>query len=666
MKRILARTLLAYSTEDLWSMLAGEFVLVFEDGNEIPTNRREALYSSYFWDFHRLYPTVPILSKHHVSYAFKNGYLVANTHIKLLQSIYWDVVDTIGFKTPADRDSLTKMVYEITNEVYVKVSERSEANVASIDISDFVGVAKHKPVFDLVNNTLPQRANVAAANEEILKILYGDPSLDNNNLAKAVRGGMVNARQILQCVGLIGYLPDVDGYIIPTPVMSNYTLGLRTMFNMSAESRSAAMSLYYSESPLQDAEYFARRLQLLCMSIERVHYTDCGSTDYVLWRVKPPVSNANERLYAGDLRRMIGKYYLDEATGLLNVIHDTDAFLNGTTVKLRSVLTCKHPDPHGVCAVCFGKMADNLNPSGNIGHVSAATVTKQTGQSILGTKHLVGNSSSEPIMLGDGARKYFKVGKNTSTYILNQEMFKAGNVKLVVSQEEAFGLTDIDVVERIEDINPTRVSEIEYVGFQHTVNGVVLPVTQVYISQNKRAAMFTLDFLKYLKIHKWEIDTRGNFVFDLQFWDMTKPIFILPEMVYSFSHHSHQVAEIIESRMKNISDRLKASSPAATLVELFDLVNSKLNVNIALLEIIIYATMVADGANNNFNLARNSPNASLGVAGQMIRNRSLGPGYAYENQAAMITDPRSFYIDHRPDSLFDVFICPEEVVQSYR
>lgn len=97
-----------------------------------------------------------------------------------------------------------------------------------------------------------------------------------------------------------------------------------------------------------------------------------------------------------------------------------------------------------------------------------------------------------------------------------------------------------------------------------------------------------------------------------------------------------------------------------------DLVNSKLNVNVACLAVIIYASMIADGSNDQYGLARNSPTASLGVADKTIWCRSLSPQLAYKKQHEVVIDPRSFYLLDRPDSVFDAFIDPKSVVERYK
>lgn len=675
LKCLSARKLLSFTTSQLWEMLTGSFYIRFDNGEEILTNHRETLYSSYFWDFHRKYPAAPLLPRHHVSHVLKGKDLTSKTHIELVGLVYWDIVDHYQFVTPEQRDHLTKMIFEVTNTLYVDLSHRAESSVVSIDILDFIQIIDHPVVKDAMARVDREanikdgdygRAAIEASYKTTLEVLDKSPDLDHNAVARATRGKMANANQVLQCVNPRGFLTDVDGVVIPVPVTRNYTTGMRTLYNGMVESRSAAKSLYFSESPLQDSEYFARRLQLQCMVVEKLHHGDCGSTTYFPWRVRPPVRNrAGKVIYPGDLQFMVGKLYFDPVTNELKTIGANDHHLHEQTIQLRSVLSCKHPDPHGVCSTCFGKLSENITPETNLGHACAATMTQQTSQSVLSTKHLDASSNSEPIILSEHGKRFFAISKNGNGYLIHRDM-KNQDIKMMVSQEEVYGLTDILLLNSIEDVNPSRISEIESVTFVYKDNCGVdfkLPLT---VSQNGRMAMLTPDFLDFLKTHRWEQDNKGNFIFKFDNWDFSKPVMLLPEMEYSFSYHSHQVAEIIESRMKEIGDRMRPESPFSTLVELFDLVNAKLNVNLALLEVILYANMVRHGENDDFGLARNSPYATLGVSDMTLRRRSMSAAYAYEKQLVYITDPLSFYKAGRPDSVFDTFIAPREVVEAYK
>lgn len=637
--------------------------LEFEDGEVIHTKGRKLIYSLFFWKLHKSYPGTPILSRHFVEYVLKGKTLSSNTHIDLLGIIAKDVFEIHNLNQPIEKEPVLALIYEITNDIHNEVSKLAERYSSSIDILDFIQVAEYPAIKSAIENTAPTTESISDTYGVVMNAIDKDKQLKDNSLVKAVRSKMVNANQVAQCIAVRGFLTEVDGTILPTPILSNYTRGLGSLYNLVAESRSAAKSYYFSESPLQDSEYFARRLQIFCTIVERIHYEDCGSTDYINWKINPPTYNDNGKMvYPGDLKFMIGKYYLNEQTGKLNIITHDDPALYNKVLKLRSVITCKHHDKHGVCEVCFGTLAKNVSRFSNIGHLCCATMTQQTSQSVLSTKHLDASSVSANIVLNNVSEKYFILNKSKNSYILKPELAKK-NVKIIINRDEAQGLTDIIAVDSVDNINPIRISSLTCIEISvETDKGIDGDL--LYINQENRKAVFTIDFLKYLKNFRWSTDSKNNFMFNLSDWDFSKPIFKLPEMEYSFAAHSSQIAKIIESNMQQIADRMKPDSPVYTLQELFNLVNTKLNVNIAALEVIIYATMIHN--NDNYDLARKYSTNMLGVANSIILNRSLGAAYAYEKQVETIINPKSFFKMNRPDSVFDIFIAPKEVVANYQ
>lgn len=643
-----------------------DLTLIFDDG-EVVTTGRKLVYSLFFWKLHELYTKTPLLKRHFVDSVLKGGLLTSNTHIDLLGNIAKDVFIYHELNTPEQKEPVWKLIYDITNTIYNDLSKIAEPSATSIDILDFIEIAKNDRVLTAIKNTKPHHESISKTYSEILNIIEKSDELKHNSLVKAVRSKMVNSNQVAQCVAIRGFLTEVDGTILPVPILSNFTRGLGSLYNLVAESRSAAKSYYFSEAPLKDSEYFARRLQIMCMTIERVHYVDCGSTEYMNWRINPPVKDESGKVvYPGDLKFMLGKYYLDEETNQLKTITHDDPALYGKVIKMRTVLNCTHPDPHGVCEVCFGELAKNISRFANIGHLCAATMTQQTSQSVLSTKHLDASSVSSNIILGKVLSKYFTVNSNKNAYILKKELSK-NKVLIYIDRDSVQGLTDILNIESIENVNPVRISYISEISISIN-DGKTLTGDTLFVNQENRKAMLTTDFLKFLKVKRWETDSKNNFIFDMTGWDYDKPIMKLPEMEYSFADHSKQIASVIEASMDKtvFNNRIKPDSPYFTLQELFNLVNTKLNVNISALEVIIYANMVR--GLNDFGLTRNQPkeNRILNVSDNVIKSRSLGAAYAYEKQGDVIKHPRSFQKGTKPDTVFDVFLCPHEVVSHYK
>ena len=658
-----ARELMNMDLDEITARSDKEITVEFEDGVVLKTTVRKVVYSWFFWKIHRTYTNLPLYSRHFVEHILSkdNGVLNSSTHIALLTIIAKDTIELYKLQEPGSKELLYTLIYEVTNTVYNELNKYTDSSVVTIDILDFLNLAYHPSVVEANNSLKPTPKNIEKIHKKVLSIINGaDPS---NNIVKAIRAKMVNANQVTQCLSLRGYLSEVDGKILSTPILSNFTMGLNKLHDFVAESRSAAKSLYFSEAPLEDAEYFARRLQLLTMYVERLATGDCGSTEYVPWLIRPPeYTENNELIYTGDLKFMKGKWYLDEKTNTLRAIEGNEKYLEGTIVKLRSPLTCKHPDKHAICSVCFGKLSENINKYANLGHICSATMTRQTSQSVLSNKHYQGSSVTTDITLSDELLRYFKVNKTKTSILLNPNTLKL-KPRLVVAKDSVLGLIDALSDDNIEDVNPVYISNISEIGLMVDINGSEVYETYDMLQSNRKC-MLSKELIIYIRDHRWTLNSNGNFIFDLINWNPEHELLIYPKKEYSFSDHSKQVAKIIETGVNNVIRRDNPESIIYTLKELFELVNSKLNVNLSLLEVIMYAITTPKDTDNN-DLARNYAEKKLGVSDRVIKGRSLSNLYAYQNQTNVIMTPAAFDPENRPDSVYDIFIQPRETLEAY-
>jgi len=654
MKTIKVRSLLFKTIEEL-NALPDKFDLIFEDGKEIIATRKKVILSSIFWKLIREYPDTPITYNMYIDSVLDDKPLTSNTHNKLIDNIYIDIINKYHLHTPKSKEHIWKLIYEVVSDYQNNLNTLSSEYVTSIDILDFIELVENDKIKSTVENTVDDYKSIEVCYNKVKDVIKNEEKIQNNPIVIAIKAGLVNINQVLQTIAVRGKVTEVDGTILPRAIMSNFTKGLTDIYEYAAESRSAAKSLYSSDSKLQDSEYVSRRLQQLCMVVENIDYIDCGSNTYLTWTIQGPTKDEKGNIvYAGDLKYMKGKYYLNELDGSLLELKETDTHLIGTTIKLRSSIYCKHPDPHKVCEVCYGSLAKNVSRFVNIGHFSVTTLTQQLTQSILSTKHLDYNSSGVTIILNEQTSRYFITNETKTSYKVKSS-FKDKNVKIVINKDEVSGIDEIKLCQDVSTLSPIRLSSIEYIEIVY--NDKDRDVRElIKLAQGNKKVIFSEEFIRYIKINKWKLDHRNNLNFDLSNWDFELPIFSLPEVEYSFSDHSVLIAKTIESSVKNIKERCTPGKAESTLKELFYLCNSKINVNLSLLEVIIYSLMV--NGLDQYALGRNRSKGELGVAKQCIHNRSLGTAYTYEDITKLILNPRSFFKLDRPDSVFDVFIDP--------
>ena len=334
--RIDARRLLTYSTQQLIENLEGDFILVFRDG-ELLVNERSTIYSSFVWDYFRRFPDAPLLKEHHATHLMAGKELTAGAHLKLINRVLWTVHDAYVDRVQDPRqlrDDLARMAYQVANQMYNYLTLLSERYVTSLDITDFTAVTTHPEIDQAMADMPYTEEGIAQTYALIERLINTAPELKNNALAVAIRTEVARKQQALQCVGPRGYLTDIDSKIFTAmPVSTGYVQGVRSMVESMFESRSAAKSLINATKPLQESEYFSRRQQLICMNVKHLHPGDCGSSEYVLWPVRGPRKKGEKKLRS-DLETLVGKKYLDEATGQLKIIRESDYHLIGQTLKV--------------------------------------------------------------------------------------------------------------------------------------------------------------------------------------------------------------------------------------------------------------------------------------------------------------------------------------------
>lgn len=648
--RINARKLLGIPTAVLWKNLVGNFILVFDDG-ELRTNSKETIFSHYTWELHRIYGNTPLLMKHHVRTILNDGTLASNTHIKLLASVVWDCYlyhKSVGIKL--DIDGLAQIVYRITNEMYNSLSCELEEYVVSMDIVDVLEILQDPEVNEVLSSSNTNERYIERSYQVLKDILNSNTKLSHNTIVKANKAKLIKQAQVLQCLGPRGFLTDIDSNIFDIPVLRGYAKGIRKLHDSFIESRSASKSLYFSKSELEEAEYFSRRLQILCQIVKDLEYGDCGSTNYLRWRVKK-----------GELKNLLGKHYLDKNSNTLKTITADDKHLeDGDYVLLRSpVAGCCSPNPYGICSTCFGDLAYSVPPNTNIGQLCATDLTRQTSQNILSTKHLDKSSELERIILPDNYRETLSVTTNGRGYLLNERL-KGKHLQITILQKEALGLTDIHDITDIRELGLTRVSEITEISI--TVRDNIQEYkTPFVVKYGKTPANLTYDILSFIKVKGWEIDEKNNYVFDMTDWDFSKPILSLPAIHFNMSDVTQEIARIIEL---NKEKETQSISPEVTLAELFEKVNKHLSVNLATLEVIIFGACVRSNTDKDFRLPKGNMHKEMGVSRNTIMNRSLASSMAYENHKAVLLDPISYFPEMRPAHPMDVFLCPKETLEN--
>lgn len=644
-----AREIFNLSKTDIWHLPDGPMQIRFEDG-VLDTTARATIFSWYCAVYHRLYPKTPLLMANHLG----NRLMSTTAHLTLLELGLWGAADTYNNRLSMEKLSL--IAYQTTNEIYNDFTVRLRQYVNTLNILDLIEVMDNPTIKNANDNVKPTQSSIDSVYSTIMKTLETDLTLRGNTVAKMARYRLVSQGQLVQCLGPRGYLTDIDSNIFKKPILTGYVDGINTLADSMMESRSASKALLFQKDPVALSEYFNRELQLMTSIVTRIHKGDCGSKEYIPFKVKPE-----------DIQRLVGKYYKNEFGGITEIRKD-DRHLVGNLLELRSALKCKHSDSYGVCEKCYGKIAESLPEGTNIGHFSSTNVGEKISQSVLSVKHLDGSSKVDDLEISDHDSRYIRAITETKksndksddvTYIKLATRLNGANVKLVIAATNATNLSDIEYYE-LDKLVPSSISNVREIlliteTVPETFETVVLPV-----STGSRTAWLSNEALIYIKDRGWTLTEKGDYKIDLLGWDVDLPLFELPMV------HTNMVAymQTIKKTLKSLGNTTRVNNVAikpsveVTLMDLYKLVNQKLNVNIVHLEILILSSMSRDPGSADHRLPRPIKNGELSNYVKNMEMRSCGTSMAYQRQSKILKDYSSFVNVPRPDSPFDTLLCP--------
>jgi len=366
-----ARDLLNMPLESLWGLPNERHEILFEDGKKIQSHTRETILSVYHWFPLLKYEQAPILPAYHIA----GRQFTSKLQIQLINAAIWGI--HAHYNEEPDTGDLALLAFETIGRYYNDFTTKLSEYVMTLSMFDVLEVMDHPDVVKANREVKPTTLSIAEeCYPAIENAIMTSPQLKGNPIAEAAKAKTLKMGQLLQCVGPRGFITDIDSTIFPHPIMTGYIEGMTSLHDVMIESRSGSKSLIYNKDLLRGTEYFNRKTQLVAQYVQRLQPGDCGTPHLI-----------DMPILTDTLKNFRGKYYVNEA-GVLDWIRGDETHLEGTTLKMRSVLGCIHPDPQGVCATCYGRLSFSVPKGTNIGHISAVSMGDKITSSVLATKHL--------------------------------------------------------------------------------------------------------------------------------------------------------------------------------------------------------------------------------------------------------------------------------------
>lgn len=614
MASITVREILGTTRRNIWNLAEGKHDVLYDDGTVVATGHKHIIFDRYIWELFLLCPQVSVLPEHSLASFVKNSHYNADTHMRMVESIFKYIVKATGITRYADKEPYMKTIYQIVNYIQNEILGNASAYVFTINAKDFVNVVNDKEVVAIANNLQHTSESIEKAYKSIKSYVSGDSS--TNRFVQAYQAKAINENQANQCIGPRGLVSDMDRTVYRRPVTSGFIKGMSSLYEMMVESCTAAKALNATGSHIQTSEYTSRRIQVLTMVVDKIVVGDCGSTEY--FRIIVTEQN---------IESLRGKHYL-KPDNTLGTIQGDEKDLIDKQVQLRTALGCRHHDATKVCTTCLGEMSGNFEESSNLGYTATAYLMEKITQAILSTKHLTHSVRKSFIKLEGLASRYFYANENGDLFF-HPDIDLTG-LQLILPNARVGKLVDVLNLSH-SNIGLAKIGELEEVVIRDIKPKN--PVSEkLLVSYKDRPSVLTRHLVDYIRTCDLESDPRGNFVIPLDKIDKRNPVFNSPLKETNIIAFVGRISSIIELNKDKITD------PYEKLELLLNTTLEKFRCNLFILEILVYATTVFNPMNGNYKLGRNSTIRQTEGKFPIFQNRDFSALGAFEEQMVAIKD----------------------------
>lgn len=380
------------------------------------------------------------------------------TFSKIIEKITKMLVDSEDGITPQICDCIA----EIKEDLSVLSQNYASIQCNTISLYDIIQFKNRSKDFNRLLNTHLSKEKTIKETENIMKEC-------TNQLEKAIKddrinclypyvmSGRVKSAQMTKVFCAVGTRPDIDKTILPWPVERGYIHGLQNTAEYFSETITARDAMMTKNDSLPRSGLLSREINRLTSHID-IDYNveDCGNNYYLNYNVEN----------ADFLQMVKGKYYLNEKTGKEEMLSEKSTNVIGTTIKLRSFITCRCGGGK-VCKKCVGDVAKRLTGT-RLGTLPSIKSINPLSQKALSAKHDLGTKSIE--ITNEALDKYFF--SDGMDFFIKQEYATKSGLYIVCSADDIedliYSSVDVD-----DDSIDTTVA-LDYVAIRD--NGVEYPI----------------------------------------------------------------------------------------------------------------------------------------------------------------------------------------------
>lgn len=624
------RDILAMPKNERWAIPDTDTImLTFDDGEQVEVATRPTIISSYYWELPNAFPGLRLTKDHH----FLDEDYGKSSHLKMATRVFWDTFMAANKAWLCGEAQhvmwdMTRMIWDIGNEIYNDTVSMLGSYAMTMDLDDLLDVILQPDVVRLKQEYREGKISIDEEHKQIFTAVRGDENLSGNAFNCGFRADLSKPRSFYQSIGSRAFVPDINGVTSETPIYDGYGDGLKSTYDRLVESRSASIALYMQSGPLEASEYNNRMSQLMTMVVQQVHYGDCGGAHAIEWKVEE-----------GDLPHLVGKCHMVD--GQPRVIFGDETDLVGTTIKLRSMMTCDNHDPAHPCSVCVGINALTAPPRTNLGYYLSTEPLARISQTILSIKHLLASTTLSKLEIKGEDNHWLRVSDETDqfTHLTKEVLTHPTAVRF--GKEATPYLNDILAVDDVYDLSLETLSSLDSIQIVLMDNKRLVRSTHtIPTTVAGKGSQLTYAFLEYMKQVGWE-PVGESYEVNLENWNVDEPFLSIPRRGEDIMEVLSIATDFLHSPTGAKYPRAidyKKPGPAARAF-LYGL-REKIFVNFSHVEIFVKALM-----------ARGDTSYALPVGGEpfrflrmkdAIKNRGAGAAMAFEDQKAVLSDPATY------------------------
>lgn len=639
-----SRELLNIPRVEVYSLPKGDYVITYEDGVTTVVPQEYLEFDRCFWDLYHYFPNTPIVSQGTIASVIGDGYYNGSTIEKICNVIYKHICEYNDLRRYSSKEELSRGVYIAFNNFFNEFILNASPSQATVDITDFVNFVKLPAMQEIKKHYDNSPESINNAYKLVRSIVRGGEY--ESNLVDSSRCDSARYSSFIQCVAPRGRVTDLDRSVYPIALNEGFVHGLHSLYEIAAESRTAAKALNAAGNSIRKSEYASRRFQLLAMSVESAIFGDCRSTDYMDVIM-------NEKY----LKAFIGKWYVVEEGDVLKDIKGNETHLLGKLIKVRHTFGCQLPNRHHVCTVCLGRISENIKENTNLGIKVAQYFMKDVTQGILSLKHNVKSVDGGDLNFDNETDAVFR--SNRFNEILIRDIPNLKDYSLVIDGQKLYKLGDVLSVES-DSIPMVSIGSTTHVGLIDKDGKVV---GEYCIAEEDMPAHITRDLLEYIKEVDFEVDARSNYIIPLSKWNPDTEMFKVDLKEEDVNARIAKLEKIVEG---TIEKKLPFREHYFRLV---DLVLESTNCNVMVLEVLCYATSAFNLAEGDLRLGRGSPNMEYAKRNDIFMSRSISTFLIFEKQMQMLRSKPHVILsleNRQRHNGSDVMVMAKEAVEASR